>query len=141
MFEFVDGDGGTVVGVYFFEAVVGLLGSDFWVGVLEEIEEIDKRNLVSMTAKAHRVHDHLQVQIVPADVEPQLVENHLQLILKLTIIRPRFEVSSEYRVHINLVPRKPVLLLQLQAPPKKVHCVPRQVLPLNVEGHFLDVPN
>lgn len=42
--------------------------------------------LVDVGGEAHLVKDLLQIQVVSADVEPKLVQDHLQLILKFSSI-------------------------------------------------------
>ena len=86
MFEFANRDGAGVIGVCFFEDVIGLFHGDFGVCQLEEGVEVVEGDLVNLAGEAHLVEDFLEVEVVAAYVEPEFVEDHFLHYLHLEVL-------------------------------------------------------
>ena len=59
---------------------------------------------MNLGSETHLVKDFLKVQVVAAYVKSQLVEDHLQFILKLSAVGTIDEETSKNRMSKDLIP-------------------------------------
>jgi hypothetical protein len=84
--EFADRNARAVISVNLLKAIISFFDRDLRVGVSEEVEEVIEGDLMDIAAKAHGVHYHLQIEVVLAYVEAQLIQDHLKFVLELAVI-------------------------------------------------------
>ena len=111
MFELTNWDGAWVIGVCFFEDVIGLFHGDFGVCQFQEGVEVVEGDLVNLAGEAHLVEDFLEVEVVAAYVEPEFVEDHFEFVLELAGVGHWNEVALENRVCEDLVPGNAVFFV------------------------------
>lgn len=94
---------------------------------------------MDLLSEPHGVHHHLQVQIVLVYVEPQLVQDHLQLVLELPVVRLRQKLPSENGMREDLIPTDPVHLFQLQTSSQKINRFMGKVFALDIQRDFFNI--
>ena len=96
-------------------------------------------NLVNLRSETHFIEDLLKVEVVSADVKPQFVQNHFQLILKLPAVCSRDEETLKNWMSEDLVPGNTIFLIDLKTSFQEILCFRRNILPFDDQRHFFNV--